>query len=115
MRLINLFGKNLSINEDNETVSSLSCYRRTCYKCKEIIPAVSSNSSDHTDMTPSGSFLRINTVEVHPVVVRKTPKFPTRERHLAIKRKKSLPQMELEKHRAAAAASVGDTDCENGK
>lgn len=34
------------------------------------------------------------TVEVHPVVIRKTPKFPTRERHLAIRRKKVCHQVE---------------------
>lgn len=27
--------------------------------------------------------------EVQPIVIRKTPKFPTRERHMAIRRKKS--------------------------
>ncbi|XP_052873802.1 uncharacterized protein LOC128279121 [Anopheles cruzii] len=31
------------------------------------------------------------TVEVQPVVIRKTPKFPSRERHLAIRRKNRVP------------------------
>lgn len=30
------------------------------------------------------------TVKVEPVVIRKTPKFPSRERHMAIRRKKCL-------------------------
>lgn len=29
------------------------------------------------------------TVEVHPITIRKTPKFPSRERHLAIRRKRA--------------------------
>lgn len=33
----------------------------------------------------------ITCVEVHPVVVRKTPRFPCRSRNLAIRRKKSPP------------------------
>lgn len=32
-----------------------------------------------------------STVEVRPITIRKTPKFPSRERHLAIRRKKSSP------------------------
>lgn len=31
-----------------------------------------------------------NNYEVHPVLIRKQPKFPTRERNLAIRRKKSF-------------------------
>lgn len=31
------------------------------------------------------------TVRVEPMIVRKTPKFPSRERHMAIRRKKSIP------------------------
>lgn len=107
MRLLSGFGKNLVINEEiSETVdaspasptttTTVSCYRRTCAKCKELLlPTAVADAlnltDDHIDMQPTGRFLRINTVEVHPVMVRKTPKFPTRERHLAIKRKKSLP------------------------
>ena len=33
-----------------------------------------------------------NTIEVHPIIVRKTPKFPSRERNLAIRRKKIFPE-----------------------
>ncbi|KAL9700944.1 hypothetical protein quinque_004385 [Culex quinquefasciatus] len=32
-----------------------------------------------------------SSVQVQPVLIRKTPKFPSRERHLAIRRKKSSP------------------------
>ncbi|XP_055700795.1 prickle planar cell polarity protein 3-like isoform X5 [Phlebotomus papatasi] len=32
-----------------------------------------------------------DTHEIRPVVVRKTPKFPSRERHMAIRRKKNIP------------------------
>lgn len=32
-----------------------------------------------------------NNFQVQPIIIRKQPKFPTRERHLAIRRKKSLP------------------------
>uniref|UniRef100_A0A182WAQ0 Uncharacterized protein n=1 Tax=Anopheles minimus TaxID=112268 RepID=A0A182WAQ0_9DIPT len=35
------------------------------------------------------------TIEVQPVVIRKTPKFPSRERHLAIRRKNRVPPPEL--------------------
>lgn len=134
MRLLNGFGKNLVITEENsETVepTTISCYRRTCAKCKELLPTVVADAinltDDHIDMLPTGTFLRINTVEVHPVMVRKTPKFPTRERHLAIKRKKSLPIAEAEQRRsppilsdsnttaAAAASDKQCKNCENGK
>uniref|UniRef100_A0A182QSP9 Uncharacterized protein n=1 Tax=Anopheles farauti TaxID=69004 RepID=A0A182QSP9_9DIPT len=36
------------------------------------------------------------TMEVQPVVIRKTPKFPSRERHLAIRRKNRVPPPELQ-------------------
>lgn len=35
-----------------------------------------------------------NVLEVHPVVVRKTPRFPCRSRNLAIRRKKPSPTAE---------------------
>jgi hypothetical protein len=41
----------------------------------------SSRSSDETGVNYSS--------EVQPVVIRKTPKFPSRDRHLAIRRKKA--------------------------
>lgn len=124
MRLINSFEEKLVINEDNETTANLSCLRRSCNKCKEYIPLALSDSvggatggrgncstrivsGDHIDMTPVGKFLCINTVQVHPVIVRKTPKFPSRERHLAIKRKKSVPLDD--KH------LLTDGYCENGE
>uniref|UniRef100_A0A182NH08 Uncharacterized protein n=1 Tax=Anopheles dirus TaxID=7168 RepID=A0A182NH08_9DIPT len=36
------------------------------------------------------------TIEVQPVLIRKTPKFPSRERHLAIRRKNRVPPPELQ-------------------
>uniref|UniRef100_A0A182YSD6 CARMIL C-terminal domain-containing protein n=1 Tax=Anopheles stephensi TaxID=30069 RepID=A0A182YSD6_ANOST len=41
------------------------------------------------------------TIEVQPVVIRKTPKFPSRERHLAIRRKNRVPP-------AAASVELGE-------
>uniref|UniRef100_A0A182R2Q0 Uncharacterized protein n=1 Tax=Anopheles funestus TaxID=62324 RepID=A0A182R2Q0_ANOFN len=35
------------------------------------------------------------TIEVQPLMIRKTPKFPSRERHLAIRRKNRVPPPEL--------------------
>ncbi|XP_055629914.1 prickle planar cell polarity protein 3-B isoform X5 [Toxorhynchites rutilus septentrionalis] len=47
------------------------------------------DSSESTgDPQPQENFSSQLTVEVQPVLVRKTPKFPSRERHLAIRRKK---------------------------
>lgn len=39
--------------------------------------------------SPSVIKSRTTTVEVHPITIRKTPKFPSRDRHLAIRRKKA--------------------------
>uniref|UniRef100_A0A182UXS8 Uncharacterized protein n=1 Tax=Anopheles merus TaxID=30066 RepID=A0A182UXS8_ANOME len=38
---------------------------------------------------------RQGTIEVQPVMIRKTPKFPSRERHLAIRRKNRVPPAEM--------------------
>lgn len=43
---------------------------------------------------PPSSIATATTVEVHPITIRKTPKFPTRERHLAIRRKKATVPVE---------------------
>lgn len=53
----------------------------------------SSQSSGSTNTTPTK--VRTDgaqTVQVQPMLVRKTPKFPSRERHLAIRRKKNIPK-----------------------
>lgn len=42
-----------------------------------------------TTITTVGEMQRSGTVEVHPITIRKTPKFPSRDRHLAIRRKKA--------------------------
>lgn len=34
----------------------------------------------------------MGTVQVHPITIRKTPKFPSRDRHLAIRRRKKVEQ-----------------------
>lgn len=88
MRLINSFGQKLVIDEDSQLAK---CYRRTCNKCKELLPsAVSASTATHVDniRPASSTSLRINHIDIHPLMVRKTPKFPSRERHLAIKRRK---------------------------
>jgi hypothetical protein len=48
------------------------------------------SSSKKASSTPSiGQSVNINySEEVQPVIIRKTPKFPSRERHLAIRRRK---------------------------
>ncbi|XP_062708242.1 uncharacterized protein LOC134288201 [Aedes albopictus] len=52
------------------------------------------SSNESTGSAPSSPTSSVatpvvaSTVEVHPVVIRKTPKFPSRARHLAIRRKK---------------------------
>lgn len=38
------------------------------------------------------------TVEVHPITIRKTPRFPSRDRHLAIRRKKATNAVRKEHH-----------------
>lgn len=110
MRLIKSVGQKLVINEDSEVASSLgSCYRRTCDKCKELLPMIA-RPEQHVDEKPSGSFLRISNFAMPiialakpsavtvpspndgPTSSRKTPKFPSRQRQLAIKRKKSKPK-----------------------
>lgn len=64
---------------------------------------IAARTDQHVDETPSGSFLRITSHFVKPIVglakpsnatsgSLKTPKFPSRQRHLAIKRKKSKPK-----------------------
>lgn len=90
MRLIQSFGQKLVIDEDSQLAK---CYRRTCNKCKELLPtapSVSASTVTHVDniRPASSTSLRINQIDVHPLIVRKTPKFPSRERHLAIKRRK---------------------------
>lgn len=112
MRLINSFGQKLTINEDSEVATKLSgCYRRTCAKCKELLPqavSIAATTAMHVDnMRPPGASLRINQIDVLPVMVRKTPKFPSRERHLAIKRKKA-------KKKRKPHASLGTSTADGG-
>ncbi|XP_068141936.1 prickle planar cell polarity protein 3 isoform X3 [Drosophila tropicalis] len=40
--------------------------------------------------------MKNNSMQVQPVLVKKQPKFPTRERHMAIRRKKTMAKMEQE-------------------
>jgi hypothetical protein len=48
------------------------------------------NVNDSSATTASTSPSATHTsVEVNPIVIKKTPKFPSRDRHLAIRRKKS--------------------------
>ena len=48
------------------------------------------NGSENSSRTPAADESSVNySQEVQPVVIRKTPKFPSRERHLAIRRKKA--------------------------
>uniref|UniRef100_A0A182JFC2 Uncharacterized protein n=1 Tax=Anopheles atroparvus TaxID=41427 RepID=A0A182JFC2_ANOAO len=49
------------------------------------------------------------TVEVQPVLIRKTPKFPSRERHLAIRRKHRVPPPELQNLQSPPASPVSVT------
>lgn len=115
MRLINSFGQKLVINEDSEVAAKLaSCYRRTCNKCKELLPQPPSavaTAEQHVDnMRPPATCLRINQIDVHPVVVRKTPKFPSRERHLAIKRKKLKKKRARQEEGVAGGGDDEDYD-----
>lgn len=42
-----------------------------------------------SDMLPVSLSIEATPVEVRPITIRKTPKFPSRDRHLAIRRKKA--------------------------
>lgn len=46
-------------------------------------------SSSPPTANATAATMRTVTVEVHPITIRKTPKFPSRDRHLAIRRKKA--------------------------
>lgn len=60
-------------------------------------------SSTSSDISPSSPPVIVTTtVEVHPITIRKTPKFPSRDRHLAIRRKKPMTSTTA----AAATSSV---------
>lgn len=57
------------------------------------------------------------TKEIQPILVRKTPKFPSRERHMAIRRKKPLLQNDKNlKNNNSPSISVQSSiecDCDN--
>lgn len=96
MRLIYNFGKKFVINEDTEVAAKLdSCYRRTCNKCKElssILPTVGGTDRHVDNLRPPAKCLRI--VDHPTMCVRKTtPKFPSRERHLAVRRTQRTRRM----------------------
>lgn len=68
------------------------------------------SSSKKASSTPSmGHSVNINySEEVQPVVIRKTPKFPSRERHLAIRRRKpSSPESQKSE---SLDMSIDDSD-----
>lgn len=50
-------------------------------------------------------------VEVHPITIRKTPKFPSRDRHLAIRRKKGMASNAAAGTRANEETNLNDGDC----
>uniref|UniRef100_A0A182PJV2 Uncharacterized protein n=1 Tax=Anopheles epiroticus TaxID=199890 RepID=A0A182PJV2_9DIPT len=62
-------------------------------------PAAPEREGHNGPMDANGDALvggqRQATIEVQPVMIRKTPKFPSRERHLAIRRKNRVPPAEL--------------------
>uniref|UniRef100_A0A182JZV5 Uncharacterized protein n=1 Tax=Anopheles christyi TaxID=43041 RepID=A0A182JZV5_9DIPT len=59
-------------------------------------PAVPEREGPPGVMDANGDTMKQQgTIEVQPVVIRKTPKFPSRERHLAIRRKNRVPPVEL--------------------
>lgn len=52
----------------------------------------------------------INCVEVHPTIIRKTPKFPSRERNLAIKRRKNITPLIPKPNADDRVVWVGDNE-----
>lgn len=54
-------------------------------KASRVLTALTTAS--HEQIATDGA----STLQVYPVLVRKTPKFPSRERHMAIRRKKPTP------------------------
>lgn len=51
--------------------------------------------------------------EVNPVVIRKTPKFPSRDRHLAIRRRKPPSSPESQKSESLNLSFESDESIEN--
>lgn len=51
--------------------------------------------------------------EVNPVLVRKTPKFPSRERHLAIRRRKPLSSPESQRSESLCLSLDSEHSSEN--
>lgn len=58
-----------------------------------IVDAAPSQRRCNDKLSPCKTTDGAQTVQVQPVLVRKTPKFPSRERHMAIRRKKGLPKV----------------------
>lgn len=78
------------IDETPPTLPTDKCY---CTKCKKSsAPPPDDDDDSCCSIDDKSKLLPIQnkTIEVHPIVIRKTPKFPSRERHKAIRRKKSF-------------------------
>ena len=91
MRLINCFNEKLVINTgDSEQIFKSKQNQLTNFN--SITGSDSDNKkNDMSCAMPVGKFIQYGeTREVQPMVIRKTPKFPSRERHMAIRRKKSF-------------------------
>mgnify|MGYP007092116376 CR=1 FL=1 len=52
-------------------------------------------------------------VEVNPIVIRKTPKFPSRDRHLAIRRRKQPSSPDSQKSESLHLSLDSDESSEN--
>lgn len=87
----------IDIGNTKATVNDTCCYHNNNTETDGILE-VSNNDlctkTNDSEIFPTNKIMTMKTVQVEPIVIRKTPKFPSRERHMAIRRKKYFPNVD---------------------
>lgn len=85
---------NTVANNDGDCAKNVDDFsRKKCCNCEKLTYGVLPSSRRIAE-NPLAAGATLMTVKVEPIVIRKTPKFPSRERHMAIRRKKCLPSID---------------------
>lgn len=92
-----------------------------CSDCDDTQPAGTDNGSPAIANSLKASIMRTlktdgaivpKAIQVQPKFVRKTPKFPSRERHMAIRRKKTPPTVKIPSTKCRFARPTTNGKCD---
>lgn len=85
----------VNLNIDGGNTKTIINDNDSCYRCRNCdISTDSVLKFSNVACTMENDIMSMKTIKVEPIVIRKTPKFPSRERHMAIRRKKCSPIVE---------------------